>query len=478
MRYVQLKTCLSVGLSAVLLSACGGGSSGSPQDDGTVFSATLVAPEVIADTNAFVARLRQVDFVRRMVDCAEVPDGYAPLANVDVDVLDVDSNVLVEAIATTNDCGLIEATLPAGSDKIRASSAGNRVLVAGITSVAANGGIASTIPESADYRIGFLTSYDNDSVGFSITDSITNKAVVGLPVEAFSVELDDVTANFTGISTALAGESASIVLVTDASGSMRTEAFEDELTGQSYKRLNLAATAAHQFLDQKAVSDEVAMLIFDSDTDFINQAFIDQYWSLIDANGMDTTYTLSESGFTTNSADLRLVVDAYNFYTKLWNPDNDFDNHPDTPEVTMDRRYRWGGSTAFYDAIALASDEVTPRNNPRKFIIAMTDGQDNSSSNDLDEVITLANANGTPVYTIGFEFTEEADLQRIATDTGATYFQANSLQVSDAYSTIQTSILYQYIGELSQAIDAAMTLTLNLDIDGDGVVDATRVLAN
>ncbi len=477
MRSEQLKTYIAVGLSAVVISACGGGSD-SPQDDGTVFSATLIAPERNADTNAFVARLRQVDFVRRMANCTAVPDGYVPLANVDVDVLDVDGNVLVEAIAATDECGLIAATLPAGADKIRASSDGNRVLVAGVTSVAANGGIASTIPSDADYRIGFLTSYDNDSVGFSITDSVTNKAVVGLPVEAFSVELDAVTANFSGISTALAGESASIVLVTDASGSMDIEAFTDDVTDQSYTRLNLAATAAHQFLDQKSASDEVAMLIFDNDSDLINQAFIDQYWSLVDANGADVPYTLSESGFTTNSADLRLVIDAYNLDTKLWDLDNDFDNHPDTPAVTMDNRYRWGSSTAVYDSVALASEEVKLRNNPRKFIIAMTDGEDNSSAYDIDEVITIANTNGTPVYTIGFEFTEEADLQRIATDTGATYFQANSLQVSDAYSTIQTNILYQYIGELSQPIGTAMTITLSLDIDGDGVIDATRVLTN
>lgn len=479
LRQHPLKTYLGLSVSALVLASCGGSDGGgTPLDDGIVFSATLIAPEVAPSTMAFVARLRHESIQTRMTDCADVPDGYAPLANVDIDVLDVDGNVLLAAAATTDECGGVTTTFPAGSDKIRASSAGNRDLVAGITSVVANGGLASTIPAAADYRVGFLTVQQNNTLGFSITDTLTNKAVVGLPAEAFSVSLDATDANFSSISTALTSESASIVLVTDASGSMRTFAFRDEPSSTDYNRLNLAASASHQFLDQKAASDEVAMVIFDRDTDLINQEFIDNILTLEDSNGVEVSYTLSTSGFTQNSSDLRLIVDAYNRDTKLYGDSRPFDNHPDTPAVTVTSGYRWGGSTAMYDATVLGSEQVSARSNPRKFIIAMTDGQDNRSSNTIDEVITKANANGTPVYTIGFEFTEEADLQRIADETGATYFQANSLQVSDAYSTIQTNILYQYVGVLIQPIGSTMTITLNLDLEGDGVVDATRILTN
>ncbi len=478
MQHHRLKTYIGLSATALVLASCGGGGGGSPQDDGIVFAATLIAPDVAPTTTAFVARLRNESIQTRMTDCADVPDGYAPLANVDIDVLDVDGNVLLAAAATTDECGGVTTTFPAGSDKIRASSAGNRDLVAGITAVVANGGLASTIPATADYRVGFLTVQQDNTLGFSITDTVTNRAVVGLPAESFSVSLDSVDTSFSSISTALASESASIALVTDASGSMGTFAFRDDVTDTDFTRLNLAANAAHQFLDQKAASDEVAMVIFDSDTDLINQEFIDDFLTLEDANGVEVPYTLSASGFTQDSSALRLIVDTYNEDTKLYGDSQPFDNHPETPAVTVTSRYRWGGSTALYDATVLGSEQVNARSNPRKFLIAMTDGRDNRSSNDIDDVIANANANGTPVYTIGFEFTEEADLQRIADETGATYFQANSLQVSDAYSTIQSNILFQYIGVLTEPVGTAMTITLNLDLEGDGVVDATRVLTN
>jgi len=409
-------------------------------------------------------------------DCPSVPEGYSPLANVPIDALDENGNVLVAAVASTDDCGLVSVNLPAGADKIRASAAGFRDLIAGVDSLAANGGVASTIPEGADYRVGFLTSYANDTLGFSITDTLTNKAVVGLPAEAFSVELDAVAATFDSVGTSLTSEAASIVLVTDASGSMSDPAFTDPATNISYSRNNIAATAAHQFLDQKAVSDEVAMLIFNGGVDLINQDFIDLNMDIVDANGADVPYTLSESGFTTDASALRLIVDAYNEDTKLWDPLNKFDNHPDTPALEITNRYLWGGPTAMYDATIRASNEVVARNNPRKFVIAMTDGSDTASQSSLQDAINQANLNSTPVYTIGFEFTREDDLTRLAEETGATYFQANSLQVSDAYSTIQTNILFQYVGVLSQPLGTASAITLNLDLDGDGVVDATRVL--
>jgi len=355
---------------------------------------------------------------------------------------------------------------------VHASSEGNRELVVGVSSVAANGGLASTIPLNANYRVGFLTKQSDDSLGFSITDTVTNKAVVGLPVEAFSVSLDSSDADFTSISSALASESASITLVTDASGSMDTFVFRDTVADQRYTRLNLAANAAHEFLDQKAATDEVSMVVFDGVVDLIDQDFINNNFTLLDENGLVVPYTLSESGFTQNSSDLRLIVDAYNEDTKLYGETRPFDLHPDTPAVTLAERYKWGRATAVYDSIVLGSNEVSARANPRKFVIAMTDGDD------IDAVIIQANENGTPIYTIGFEFTEEADLRRIAEETGATYFQANSLEVSDAYNSIQTNILFQYVGVLDEPIGTAMTIRLNLDLDGDGIVDATRVLNN
>lgn len=467
---------LAFASSLFLLTSCGGGGGSSPSNDAVGLAATLVVPQVFNEEIAGgVVSISQ--FRARMVGCSTVPAGYEPLAGVEVMFLDAEGNIINGSFVLTDECGFFNTTIPLGTVSISAESPGNKPLIASVESLQKSDFVASTISENAEYRVGFLSAYDDNTLGFTITDTLSNKAVVGLPASVFSITVDNEIQTFSDISTGLTGDDASIVLVTDASGSMNANAFTDA-DGIRYSRNNLAAIAAHQFLDQKGQNDEIAMLVFDSDSNFMDKQAIDDLFDVVDASGNPFDYTFPSTGFSASSDDLRFIVDAYNEDSKMWSENNFFDLHPDTPDVRMDGFYPWGGSTAFYRSTVEASDRLASQSSSRKFILAMTDGNNNRGGTTLEEIIETANANRTPVYTIGFAQSDRTDLERIATETGATYFEAVSLDISDAYNSIQTNIQFQYVGVLNNSIAGAIQVELSFDINGDGASEATRAIVD
>jgi Ca-activated chloride channel family protein len=98
-------------------------------------------------------------------------------------------------------------------------------------------------------------------------------------------------------------------------------------------------------------------------------------------------------------------------------------------EKIMDRirKLKPGGGSALYDAIYLA---CTKRSlvmgepvDPRRVLVVIGDGNDNSSSKTLDQVVELAQRNLVTVYGIstsayGFEATGDPSLVRLAKETG------------------------------------------------------------
>ncbi len=97
------------------------------------------------------------------------------------------------------------------------------------------------------------------------------------------------------------------------------------------------------------------------------------------------------------------------------------------PIVDKIRKLKPGGGSAFYDAIYYACTtrklvEGEPVE-PRRIIIVIGDGNDNSSSHTLDEVLELAQRNLVTIYgisTVSSGFTSEGDanLVRLAEETG------------------------------------------------------------
>lgn len=86
--------------------------------------------------------------------------------------------------------------------------------------------------------------------------------------------------------------------------------------------------------------------------------------------------------------------------------------------------------------------------------MALTDGQDNSSSASLDQVVAQATAAGTPLYTVGFgSSTEvnETEMQAMADATGGEYKRVEGADLTGLFQSIQTGIRFQYVAGFASA---------------------------
>ena len=142
-----------------------------------------------------------------------------------------------------------------------------------------------------------------------------------------------------------------------------------------------------------------------------------------------------------------------------------------------------GGGTALYDALYLASDEVLKKENGRKAVILLTDGEDNDSKVSLGEAVTAAQRSDTLAYAVRIADDEQRPmgggfgapgmgrhggygggggggpygrgaqnrpdgkkiLQQISKETGGGYFEVSKKKtVDDIYSQIQEDLRNQY----------------------------------
>jgi len=103
------------------------------------------------------------------------------------------------------------------------------------------------------------------------------------------------------------------------------------------------------------------------------------------------------------------------------------------------------GATAFYDAVYLGLTE-TANQEGRKAIVAFTDGMDNSSTYTVGEVVTYANNNSIPVFTIGLGAADEQVLSSLAQGTGGKYYYApTSAELVTIFEEISTTLSNQYM---------------------------------
>jgi hypothetical protein len=415
---------------------------------------------------------RPTGFSARVEGCPEVPDGYLPLQSVTVEFL-IDAET-VATTTTTDECGGFSASVPDTVTQVRASSADNRDLITDVgVFTTSGGGLASTFSEDAELQIASLQSTDSSLV-FTVTDSLTNKAVIGIPGSAFSMTVNSVDVGIASVQNASnTSEPASVTLVMDASGSMDSEVLDSQTNnpildsnGFPYNRMRIAALAAHTYLDNMPSTDETAFVIFDGGVDFIDDAAIADLFDLLDGDvGAIVNYTFSPSGFSNSSSDLRFVVDAYNVFSSLYGGSPLDERHPETPDLHVSRN-PWGGSTAMYDAIIEALDRTNTRTSLRKLVIAMSDGEDNRSSNTEEGVIASANSSGIPVYTIAYGDADPETMENIALGTNATSFIVADADLTGVFQSIQTGITFQYIANMDAAFVGGDLISLTMDYNG------------
>ncbi|HUX44453.1 MAG TPA: VWA domain-containing protein [Terracidiphilus sp.] len=104
-------------------------------------------------------------------------------------------------------------------------------------------------------------------------------------------------------------------------------------------------------------------------------------------------------------------------------------------------RFDSGGTTAMYDAVAAAADELSNHGKlPKQVLLVITDGADNASHLDLEQAIRrVQNLGGPVVYTIGLLFgtdKQEAErarneLEKMSKETGGLAYFPRSLQDVD-----------------------------------------------
>jgi VWFA-related protein len=128
-----------------------------------------------------------------------------------------------------------------------------------------------------------------------------------------------------------------------------------------------------------------------------------------------------------------------------------------------------GSTTALYDAIIQAADDISTSTKDRRAIIVITDGMDRDGSGnqqsdgDLADVIGDANTFGVPVFTVGLGLVDTTILQDIADETGGTY---SASATSDNLATI-----YQQLADLLFTDQYILTYTSSLASGATGDLD-------
>lgn len=355
-------------------------------------------------------------------DSNQVPTGYKPLPGAKVSVqdfykfvfTDINGYFLLEDVITGLVNLIIEPPINSGYNSLT-----TQVMVEPDTTVPVGTYGAVSLPsEGADHWDAIINQIDYTNypskiaVYVQILDPVNNTPIIGATSKNFEVEINGNKINNLSVTQAPGTTCypASTSLVIDRSGSMEGVNYDDQ-------PLNDAKEAAKTFVNFMSSSDRAETISF-ADGVTVDQPFTNDKQALNDAiDGLSS-----------------------------------------------------GGATALYDAIWQGLDDTATEANPRKAVVALTDGGENNSSSDHggvywwgdpDNSLLIAHAKSLniPVYTIGlagFDFTKEKvvrsytttekDLQEIANETGGEYFYApTSADLEHIYVEITQRLEQQYI---------------------------------
>jgi von Willebrand factor type A domain/Secretion system C-terminal sorting domain len=120
--------------------------------------------------------------------------------------------------------------------------------------------------------------------------------------------------------------------------------------------------------------------------------------------------------------------------------------------------------TAFYDALIETINYMSLKEDQKKAIVVLTDGQDNGSRNSLEDVIEKSKEQMVPIYLIGLGMVHHSALQMIADGTNGLYYRTNDpKQLEQIYLNIsrQLKSVYKlkYQSRLQGFVDGENNLT-------------------
>ncbi|GLS91465.1 hypothetical protein GCM10007916_25340 [Psychromonas marina] len=458
----------------------------------------LVVPLVLTETVATISTRAATNNIT--VDCPNVPTGYMPLNDAAVELHDALGDNIQDAI-TTDECGeftfVVDETLVSNIKNIIAKKQGYKNIISDIDNFLADNAakVVSTIESGANYEISSLKKSNEQSVNFIITDSVSNKAVIGLPSSAFIFTLADTElSNIIIVGSQNTSENfASVAVTLDASGSMGEEVRDEnnELIlapdGESHTRYSLVAEAAHDLIDMTKANDpasEFSLTLFSWDIFPMTDTVIEEQLALYDIDENALTYSInSATNFIKEQSTLHTLIDLYNPTSALYNPSygTKTDRHADRIDnIARSSYYPFGGSTAFYDSIDSAIEQLIAANVSKPMIIALTDGDDNASDTTVDDIITKANQYNIPVNIIGAgdglsDYAIEV-MKKITDETDSSYFDVTDLtELGSFLSGISTRVTFNYDAELKTDLVTGETLNIELKV-GDEIVASRELL--
>ncbi len=137
-----------------------------------------------------------------------------------------------------------------------------------------------------------------------------------------------------------------------------------------------------------------------------------------------------------------------------------------------------GGGTNMYDALVVGIEHFTTLPNPLpagpKAIILVSDAAENSSVSTENGVISLANDNSIPIFTIGVgSFNGPNRIERmtnLAEQTGGTFLPApNDVQIAEAYATLSQLLNNEHLLTIASGITDCTEHTLEVAVSGQTI---------
>jgi VWFA-related protein len=133
------------------------------------------------------------------------------------------------------------------------------------------------------------------------------------------------------------------------------------------------------------------------------------------------------------------------------------------------------GDTALYEAVSISAFAAVTRDAPRKAVVLLSDGQNDTTVYTRTAADSIAAGRGArlPVYTIGLGNDVDAPyLGALAAESGGEYLPADSANVGAVYARVADLLRNQYVLTLRAAGDADgtdSTVTITAEIAGQRV---------
>lgn len=126
------------------------------------------------------------------------------------------------------------------------------------------------------------------------------------------------------------------------------------------------------------------------------------------------------------------------------------------------------GGTALYEAVQASAFAARTTDSPRRAVVLLTDGQNDTQQSAVtgEQALAAARAAGVPMFTVGFgDQPDTAYLKSLADATGGAYLPATTATVGAVYSSIAAVLRDQYVIDLqAQAPADGATAQLRLQV--------------